>query len=302
MKSIKKLLPKVQTVTWMNFIASWKNYPPQKKMPELMNIAHPFLTVDDFRRRVGKKLARLIHRLAGRYPQLHERCGRGRMLLALSVAWGMSGMAQAGDIAAFDHIDEALQPIVCLGGIKPPPSGYILVEGQPYHIDEGTPSELRFLWDGFAIFIDSQGVEVVSQVFFDIAASRVKEAYGVMDEENREMQLLSSQAEVSVEQEDSEGQMSGRVVCEPVEKKQKSLALRMVETAIENGDIQAIEQLELQLLLQEGDEEADACRRKLTQRRKELYEMRKHPAEYHFNGSVGQFIARGNGVLVVKNK
>lgn len=132
-------------------------------MMELFNVAQPFLTVEDFRRRAGNKLARLIHRLAGKYPQLSKGCGRGSMLLALSVAWSMTGIAKTGNIAAFEHIDEALSPIECYGCVKAPPGGCITVEGQPYFIAESDSSTLHFLWDGFAIFIDHQGIEVVSQ-------------------------------------------------------------------------------------------------------------------------------------------
>ena len=55
-------------------------------MTELLNIAHPFLSVEDFRRRVGRRLTRLIHRLASKYPQLQNGCDTRRMLLALSVS------------------------------------------------------------------------------------------------------------------------------------------------------------------------------------------------------------------------
>lgn len=151
-------------------------------MLELFNIAHPFLTVEEFQRRAGQRLGRLIHRLAGKYPQLISRCGRERVLMALSVAWGLSGVAKAGNVEAFAHIDDALQPQDILGCVKPPSCGCVMVEGEPFVIGPEEQPMLRFLWDGFTIFIDHEGVGVIKQVFFDLADLRQSKAYAVMGE------------------------------------------------------------------------------------------------------------------------
>lgn len=153
------------------------------EMEELVNIAHPFQTVEEFQLRAGDKQAGLIHRLAGKYPQLLKRCGMKRVLLAVSVAWALTDVAKAGDMEVFDHIDEALSPIGDYGCVKTPASGCVMVEGQPFCINEGEDCMLRFLWDGFTIFIDNEGIAMVQQVFFDIADLRQSKAYDVMGEE-----------------------------------------------------------------------------------------------------------------------
>lgn len=153
------------------------------EMEELVNIAHPFQTVEEFQLRAGDKQAGLIHRLAGKYPQLLKRCGMKRVLLAVSVAWALTDVAKAGDMEVFDHIDEALSPIGEYGCVKTPASGCVMVEGQPFYINEGEDCMLRFLWDGFTIFIDHEGIAMVQQIFFDIADLRQSKAYAVMGEE-----------------------------------------------------------------------------------------------------------------------
>lgn len=153
------------------------------EMEELVNIAHPFQTVEEFQLRAGDKQARLIHRLAGKYPQLLKRCGMKRVLLAVSVAWALTDVAKAGDMEVFDHIDDALSPIGEYGCLRSPANGCVIVDGQPFYINEGEDCMLRFLWDGFTIFIDHEGVAVVQQVFFDIADLRQSKAYAVMGEE-----------------------------------------------------------------------------------------------------------------------
>lgn len=152
------------------------------EMEELVKIAHPFQTVEEFQLRAGDKRAGLIHRLAGKYPQLLNRCGMKRVLLAVSVAWVLTDMAKAGDMEVFDHIDDALSPIGEFGCVRTPANGCVMVEGQPFYINEGEDCMLRFLWDGFTIFIDHEGVAVVQQVFFDIADLRQSKAYAVMGE------------------------------------------------------------------------------------------------------------------------
>ena len=151
-------------------------------MAKMINISHPFLTVEEFQRRAGKRLGWLIHQLAGKYPQLISRCGTKRVLTAVSVAWGLSGMAKAGNVEAFAHIDEALQPQDIMGCVRQPPGGCVMVEGEPFIVSADEQPMLRFLWDGFAIFIDHEGVEVIGQVFFDLADLRQSKAYTVMRE------------------------------------------------------------------------------------------------------------------------
>lgn len=310
---------------------------------ELFNVAQPFLTVEDFRRRAGNKLARLIHRLAGKYPQLSKGCGRGSMLLALSVAWSMTGIAKTGNIAAFEHIDEALSPIECYGCVKAPPGGCITVEGQPYFIAESDSSTLHFLWDGFAIFIDHQGIEVVSQAFFDFADTRQSKAYSVMSEDNREelkstiinklpkLKELDETTEPSkldkatkpIQLDETTGKTSKPTI--PITQKiptelaskpstltkktneqqnetignnpSKSALTQLTEAAIRIGDMQDVKSLELLLGTIENNEEAERCRKMLTQWRMEQNHQAECPNEYHFDGNVGQFIAKGNGSM-----
>ena len=153
-------------------------------MSIVLSIRHPFQTVDDFRRRAGNKLGKLVHRLAGKYPQLQESCGVKGMLIALSVAWELTGLAKAGNIAAFEHIDEALSPPTSASGCTMmPPWGCIMVEGQPFFIAESEQCMLHFLWDDFTIFIDHEGPEVVGQAFFDFADNHQTLAYKAMGEE-----------------------------------------------------------------------------------------------------------------------
>lgn len=122
------------------------------------------------------------------------------MLLAVSVAWGLSGAAKAGDVDAFAHIDDALQPPVAWGCVKAPPGGCVMVEGEPFFISEGEQGMLRFLWDGFAIFIDHEGCERVRQEFFDLADLRQSKAYAVMGECNQEYQQQLNNQEVQGEE------------------------------------------------------------------------------------------------------
>lgn len=151
-------------------------------MKELVNITRPFLTVEEFQRQAGKRLGWLIHRLAGKYPQLISRCGMKRVLMAVSVAWGLSGVAKAGNVEAFAHIDDALQPPTTWGCMKPPPGGCVMVQGEPFIVGPEEQNMLRFLWDGFTIFIDHEGVGAVKQVFFDLADLRQSKAYSVIGE------------------------------------------------------------------------------------------------------------------------
>lgn len=156
-------------------------------MKELLIISHPFQSVEEFQRRAGTKLGRLVHRLASKYPQLQKSCGLKPMLVTLSVAWGLSGLAKAGNFAAFEHIDETLSPpLSSWGDAMMPPWGCITVEGQPFFIAESEQGMLQFLWDDFAIFIDYEGPEAVSQTFFDFADTRQTLAYKTMGEELKE--------------------------------------------------------------------------------------------------------------------
>lgn len=152
-------------------------------MTNLVTINHPFQTVDDFHQRAGRRLGTLIHRLAGKYPQLPKGCGARRMLLALSVAWALTGLAKEGNQAAFEHIDEALSPPYnSCGCVMTPPWGCVMVEGTPFYIEEGEQQVLHFLWDGFTIFIDQEGTDKVGQSFFDFADTRQSRAYLALGE------------------------------------------------------------------------------------------------------------------------
>lgn len=168
-------------------------------MTYLVTINHPFQTVDDFHQRAGKRLASLIHRLASKYPQLPKRCGPRRMLLALSVAWALTGLAKDGNHAAFEHIDEALSPPMSYGCTMMPQGGCVMVEGEPFVIAEGEQAVLHFLWDGFAIFIDHEGTDSVGQTFFDFAECRQSKAYTAMGEDlevkSEERRVKNSTAE-----------------------------------------------------------------------------------------------------------
>ena len=155
-------------------------------MTGLITISHPFQTVNDFHQRAGKRLGTLIHRLASKYPQLYKCCGVKRMLLAMSVAWALTGLAKEGNQAAFEHIDDALSPPTWMGCVSSPPGGCVMVEGVPFIITEEEPGIRRFLWDGFAIFIDHEGIENISQPFFDLADTHQWKAYSVIGEMNRE--------------------------------------------------------------------------------------------------------------------
>ena len=233
-------------------------------MEELVKIAHPFQTVEEFQLRAGDKRARLIHRLAGKYPQLLKRCGLKRVLLAVSVAWALTDVAKAGDMEVFDHIDDALSPIGEYGCFRSPANGYVMVNGQPFYINEGEDSMLRFLWDGFTIFIDQEGVAVVQQVFFDIADIRQSKAYAVMGEE---MEPLSKPMKEKVVAPSKP--MKEKVVASPkpleeekdapstescLEETKKSTMPSMAETLTETEDKDEWEDMEVNLLADLVDE------------------------------------------------
>ncbi len=153
-------------------------------MRELFNISHPFLTVEDFERRTGSRQARLIHRLAGKYPMLPTRSGRERMLMALSVAWEMACAAMENRRELLWDIDQALTPYHSLGYVLEPPGGCVAVEHRPFVIiDDDEPGIRNFLWDGFAIFIELEGTDHINQDFFDLAEKHQCKAYIVMGEE-----------------------------------------------------------------------------------------------------------------------
>ena len=180
-----------------------------KRMNTLLNIAHPFLTVEDFQQRAGRKLAKLIHRLAGKYPQLSKSCGVGRMLVAVSVAWGMTSAARAGNQAMLEHIDEALSPYQRMGYVMEPPGGCITVEGHPFLLADEEQAVRRFLWDGFAIFIDHEGTGNISQAFFDLADTHQWKAYTVMSEDNQEKLKTKSQESETKERKTQEETTTG---------------------------------------------------------------------------------------------
>lgn len=90
-------------------------------MRVLANIAHPFQTVEEFQQLAGK----LIHQLAGKYPQLQASCGMKRVLFAVSVAWELTVIAKAGNEEPFAYIDDALSPDQSMGYIMEPLHGCI---------------------------------------------------------------------------------------------------------------------------------------------------------------------------------
>lgn len=164
-------------------------------MRTIIKITHPFESVEEFQKLVGLRLSGMIHRLAGRYPQLVSSCGIRRVLIAVSVAWSLSAAARDGNMEAFAHIDEALQPPSSFGCVMQPPNGYVMVDGQPFVISSEEQSMLRFLWDGFTIFIDGEGVGKIKQDFFDFADHQQKEAYAVMREYEEEKQATEKHQE-----------------------------------------------------------------------------------------------------------
>lgn len=279
-------------------------------MTELLNIAHPFLSVEDFRRRVGRRLTRLIHRLASKYPQLQKGCDTRRMLLALSVAWGLTDFAQAGNASAFEHIDEALSPTEHCGCVRMPSCGCVMVSGQPYFLAEGE-SMLRFLWDGFALFIDNQGTDVIVQHFFDFADRRQSKAYAVMGEDCRDA-LTDRETPTNTETAISKGIIEERTALQLIAEERTALQqiaeertipeqptednlVTLTKTTIRIGDMQEVKDLEHLLGLMVGNGVADRCREMLMSWRMKRNYRAERPNEYHFDGSVGQFIAQGNG-------
>lgn len=222
-------------------------------MEELVKIAHPFQTVEEFQLRAGDKRARLIHRLAGKYPQLMKRCGLKRVLLAVSVAWALTDVAKAGDMEVFDHIDDALSPIGEYGCFRSPANGYVMVNGQPFYINEGEDSMLRFLWDGFTIFIDQEGVAVVQQVFFDIADIRQSKAYAVMGEEMEPpSKPMKEKVVASPKPLEEEKDAPSTESC--LEETKKSTMPSMAETLTETEDKDEWEDMEVNLLADLVDE------------------------------------------------
>lgn len=222
-------------------------------MEELVKIAHPFQTVEEFQLRAGDKRARLIHRLAGMYPQLLKRCGVKRVLLAVSVAWALTDVAKAGDMEVFDHIDDALSPIGEYGCFRSPANGCVMVNGQPFYINEGEDSMLRFLWDGFTIFIDHEGVAVVQQVFFDIADLRQSKAYDVMGEE-MEPPPMPLKEKVEVAPMPMKEKMDAPSTEPSLEETKNSTLTSVIETSTETENKDEWEDMEVNLLADLVDE------------------------------------------------
>lgn len=152
----------------------------------LIDIARPFLSIEDFRLRAGERLARLVSRLAERYSRLLASCGWRRMLMALSVAWGMTAVAAEGRVALLEHIDEAIQPVRQMSLWMEPKWGCVVVGGAPFLVVEEEGEAMRdFLWDGFALFIEQEGTGRISQEVFDLADLHQSKAYLVMREDAR---------------------------------------------------------------------------------------------------------------------
>ncbi len=287
-------------------------------MIELLTIDHPFQTVDDFHQRAGKRLAALIHRLASKYPQLPGSCGAQRMLLALSVAWALTGLAKDGNQAAFEHIDEALSPPTSCGCVVAPRGGCVMVEGTPFFIAEGEQAMLRFLWDGFTIFIDHEGTESVGQPFFDFAECRQSEAYPVMGEEWEDSEAKSGERRAkkpNAEPDSSHAlQRASSYAHPPTPDKQSDqggthctssrqyLAELVEGVATFGGEHEVKSLLTSFSYIPRHDDYIDRLRGILLSRLEELAAKQPAVAEnhFHFARDVGQVIARGNGSLEVK--
>ncbi len=153
-------------------------------MRDLLTISHSFHTVDDFHRRESARLCSLTRRLKDRYPRLLDSCGTERVLLALSVACALTRLAKEGNVAVFEHIDEALSPPERMGCVMMPPWGCVMVEGTPFVFTDSEAMVRHFMWDVFTISIEIEGAENIAQVFFDLAGQRQWNAYAVMQEES----------------------------------------------------------------------------------------------------------------------
>lgn len=298
-------------------------------MTELITINQPFHTVDDFHRRAGDRLASLIHRLAGKYPQLAKGCGTKRMLLALSVAWALTGIAKEGDRAVFDHIDDALSPPISHGCATMPRGGCVVVEGEPFFIAEGEQAMLRFLWDGFTIFIDHEGTETVGQHFFDFAEAHQSKAYSAMGEDEG---AETDQPAAAQTQTFSPAPMVSPVSLAPMVSSDPTAAptssaaplrqqpsptpqlqaqetagasdrrylAEMVEGVVAYGDEQAVRSLLASFgYIPHHDSYIDHLRGVLLGRLEQLALGRQAPRQnhYHFEGDVGQFVNRGDGYM-----
>lgn len=306
-------------------------------MSNLLTINHPFRTVEDFRRTAGWRLASRIHRLARKYP--HPAGGRAskRMLLALSVAWALTALAKAGDNAAFEHIDEALSPCSLHGCVCMPQGGCVVVEGVPFYIAEGEQAVLHFLWDGFTIFIDHEGTACVEQHFFDFADARQSKAYSAMGEDAAQSADLPSAPAPSVPHRESIPAphresipaphresipaphrasplpLPKPTACEAPtpQPQQESTAepngrpylAEMVQSVVAYGSEQDIRNLLASFgYLPHHDSHTDHLRGILLQKLKERAMQQAASAgnHYNFTGSVGQFVARGNGYMDVQ--
>ncbi len=167
-------------------------------MRDLLTISHSFHTVDDFHRRESARLCSLTRRLKDRYPRLLDSCGTERVLLALSVACALTRLAKEGNVAVFEHIDEALSPPERMGCVMMPPWGCVMVEGTPFVFTDSEAMVRHFMWDVFTISIEIEGAANIAQVFFDLAGQRQWNAYAVMQEES-----LSEEGRVKSEESNS---------------------------------------------------------------------------------------------------
>lgn len=276
-------------------------------MAELVTIDHPFQTVDDFHQRAGKRLGTLIHRLASKYPQLSKRCGTRRVLLALSVAWALTGLAKDGNLSAFEHIDEALSPPTSFGCTTMPRGGCVMVEGQPFVIGEGEQVVLRFLWDGFTIFIDYAGTDNVGQPFFDFADTRQTRAYTAMGEETEgkgdEESAETTESKDKKTTITAGAQDDSSSIPLPCSLDSRKYLAELVEGVASLGDEREIRNLLASFsYIPRHDDYIDHLRGILLQRLAELLARLPMVAEnhFHFDHDVGQVITKGNGYLNTK--
>lgn len=148
-----------------------------------LNIKYLFASADDILARLGATTCRLLKRLARKYAALQKWCSREQMLLAVSLAWGLTAEAENGNVGAFLHIDEAMhlrQVIDCQMVPAPHFGGTVMVKGIPFYFEEKDHVMERFFWDSFALMIEhSERAAEIGQYFYDVAETHQWKAYEV---------------------------------------------------------------------------------------------------------------------------
>ena len=154
-----------------------------------LNIKYLFASLDDISQRIGARMARLLRRLARKYAALGRCCSREQMLLAVSLAWGLSAEAENGNVGAFLHIDQAMHLCQNFDRYAIPADGMlgaIVVEGNPFYFREDDEMDgvmEHFLWDSFALMLEcSEKAGEIGQYFYDVADRHQWKAYEVVSE------------------------------------------------------------------------------------------------------------------------